>query len=216
MAPRGLPTNVASQANRVFVMTMLTDPSVKYRPFPQIDLPDRQWPSRTITSAPRWLSTDLRDGNQSLDRSDGCGEEEPLLRPAGRKSGSRRSRSASPPPGRPSSTSSRAWCARAGSPTTSLVQVLTQSREDLIRTSFESLEGARAAIVHLYNAVSARLARDRVRHGKARRSRTSPSTGAKVLRDEAAAARTPTGISNTRPRPSRPPSSIFRSSAARR
>ena len=45
---------------------MLRDPSVKYRPFPQVDLPDRQWPSRTITKAPRWLSTDLRDGNQAL------------------------------------------------------------------------------------------------------------------------------------------------------
>jgi 2-isopropylmalate synthase len=45
---------------------MLRDPSVKYRPFPQVDLPDRQWPSKTITKAPRWLSTDLRDGNQAL------------------------------------------------------------------------------------------------------------------------------------------------------
>src|SRR6188768_1358222 len=45
---------------------MLSDPSVKYRPFPQVDLPDRQWPSRTITRPPRWLSTDLRDGNQAL------------------------------------------------------------------------------------------------------------------------------------------------------
>ena len=45
---------------------MLRDPSTKYRPFPPIDLPDRQWPSRTITAAPRWLSTDLRDGNQAL------------------------------------------------------------------------------------------------------------------------------------------------------
>ena len=45
---------------------MLRDPSLKYRPFPQINLPDRQWPSRTITQAPRWLSTDMRDGNQAL------------------------------------------------------------------------------------------------------------------------------------------------------
>ena len=45
---------------------MLTDPSLKYRPFPQVDLPDRQWPSRVITAPPRWLSTDMRDGNQSL------------------------------------------------------------------------------------------------------------------------------------------------------
>ena len=45
---------------------MLTEPSLKYRPFPQVDLPDRQWPSRVITAPPRWLSTDMRDGNQSL------------------------------------------------------------------------------------------------------------------------------------------------------
>jgi 2-isopropylmalate synthase len=47
-------------------MTMLADPSQKYRPFPQVDLPDRQWPSALITKPPIWLSTDMRDGNQSL------------------------------------------------------------------------------------------------------------------------------------------------------
>ena len=47
-------------------MGMLKEPSRKYQPFPQVNLPDRQWPSRTITKAPRWLSTDLRDGNQSI------------------------------------------------------------------------------------------------------------------------------------------------------
>src|SRR6187200_643050 len=41
-------------------------PVERYRPYPPIDLPDRTWPSRTITAAPRWLSTDLRDGNQAL------------------------------------------------------------------------------------------------------------------------------------------------------
>ena len=41
-------------------------PCHRYRPFPAVDLPDRQWPGRTMTTAPRWLSTDLRDGNQAL------------------------------------------------------------------------------------------------------------------------------------------------------
>ena len=41
-------------------------PCHRYHPFPAVDLPDRKWPARTITSAPRWLSTDLRDGNQAL------------------------------------------------------------------------------------------------------------------------------------------------------
>lgn len=44
----------------------LKDPSKKYRPFPPLHLKDRQWPDKTITKAPRWLATDLRDGNQSL------------------------------------------------------------------------------------------------------------------------------------------------------
>src|SRR5690606_9957729 len=45
---------------------MKSYPAGKYRPFPTVDLPDRRWPSRTIDRAPRWLSTDLRDGNQAL------------------------------------------------------------------------------------------------------------------------------------------------------
>ena len=45
---------------------MLTDPSRKYRPFPPVKLPDRQWPSRVIDKHPIWMSTDLRDGNQSI------------------------------------------------------------------------------------------------------------------------------------------------------
>lgn len=47
-------------------MPMLADPSKKYRKFQPLNLPDRQWPSKTIDKPPRWLSTDLRDGNQSL------------------------------------------------------------------------------------------------------------------------------------------------------
>ncbi|MFZ4760258.1 MAG: 2-isopropylmalate synthase, partial [Burkholderiaceae bacterium] len=45
---------------------MMKSPAGKYRPFPPIDLPDRRWPSRVLDHAPRWLSTDLRDGNQAL------------------------------------------------------------------------------------------------------------------------------------------------------
>ena len=45
---------------------MLKDPSAKYRPFPAVQLPDRQWPNRTLTRAPMWCSVDLRDGNQAL------------------------------------------------------------------------------------------------------------------------------------------------------
>ena len=45
---------------------MLKDPSIKYRPFPPVRLPDRQWPNRVLTRAPIWCSVDLRDGNQAL------------------------------------------------------------------------------------------------------------------------------------------------------
>src|SRR5688572_24036165 len=45
---------------------MISQPSSKYRPFPPIDLPNRQWPGKTITAAPIWCSVDLRDGNQAL------------------------------------------------------------------------------------------------------------------------------------------------------
>jgi hypothetical protein len=51
---------------KALLMTMLKNPAAKYRAFGQINLPDRQWPSKLIEKAPRWLSTDLRDGNQSI------------------------------------------------------------------------------------------------------------------------------------------------------
>ena len=51
---------------------MLTNPCEKYSPYPPIALPDRRWPERQITTAPRWLSTDLRDGNQMENACIGC------------------------------------------------------------------------------------------------------------------------------------------------
>jgi 2-isopropylmalate synthase len=134
-------------------MPMLSDPARKYAPFPQISLPDRQWPSRTITAPPRWLSTDLRDGNQAIvDPMDAHKKNRffDLLCEIGVKEIE---------VGFPSAGQTEfdfiAGLVRSGRvPDDVLVQVLTQSREDLIRTSFASLEGAHAAIVHLYNAVS--------------------------------------------------------------
>ena len=164
-------------------MPMLQDPSTKYRPIPQIDLPDRQWPSQTITAPPRWLSTDLRDGNQAL--IDPMNAEKKrrffdLLVDVGVKEIE---------VGFPSAGATEfdfiSGLVKSGRiPDDVMVQVLTQSREDLIRTSFPSLTGARAAIVHLYNAVSPawrevvfNMTRDQVRNIAAE--------GAKVMRDEA-------------------------------
>ena len=165
-------------------MTMLKNPAAKYRPFPQIDLPDRQWPSRTITHAPRWLSTDLRDGNQSL--VDPMGAEKKtrffeLLLGVGLKEIEI---------GFPAAGATEfdfiSGLVRSGRiPDDVLVQVLTQSREDLIKTSFESLEGAQAAIVHLYNAVSP-LWRHVVFGMERPEIKAIAVAGAKALRDQAA------------------------------
>ena len=132
---------------------MLTDPSQKYRPFPQVDLPNRQWPSAVITSPPRWLSTDMRDGNQSL--IDPMNAEKKrrffdLLIKVGVKEIE---------VGFPSAGATEfdfiSGLVRDGAiPDDVFPQVLTQAREDLIATTFESLRGAKKAIVHVYNAVS--------------------------------------------------------------
>ena len=132
---------------------MLTDPSQKYRPFPQVDLPNRQWPSAIITSPPRWLSTDMRDGNQSL--IDPMNAEKKrrffdLLIKVGVKEIE---------VGFPSAGATEfdfiSGLVRDGAiPDDVFPQVLTQAREDLIATTFESLRGAKKAIVHVYNAVS--------------------------------------------------------------
>ncbi|BDW82512.1 2-isopropylmalate synthase [Erythrobacter sp. Dej080120_24] len=163
---------------------MLKNPSAKYRPFPQINLPDRQWPGRVIDTAPRWLSTDLRDGNQSIiDPMDAVKKRRffDLLVEVGVKEIE---------VGFPSAGATEfdfiSGLVKSGViPDDVIVQVLTQSREDLIRTSFDSLRGARAAIVHLYNAVSPAW-RDIVFRMSKMQVREIAMTGAKVMRDEAA------------------------------
>ena len=165
-------------------MPMLKHPSDKYRGFGQINLPDRQWPSQLITRAPRWLSTDLRDGNQSIiDPMDAVKKRRffDLLVEIGVKEIE---------VGFPSAGATEfdfiAGLVQSGEiPDDVTVQVLTQSRADLIRTSFDSLTDARAAIVHLYNAVSPawrdivfRMSKDEVK--------AIAVAGAKVMRDEAA------------------------------
>jgi 2-isopropylmalate synthase len=165
-------------------MSMLKDPSQKYRPFPQVPLPDRQWPSRTITAPPRWLSTDLRDGNQSIiDPMDAVKKNRffDMLVQIGIKE----IEIGFPAAGKTEFDFIQALVRSGNIPDDVIVQVLTQSREDLIRTSFDSLEGAKQAIVHMYNAVSPawrdivfRMSRDEVRE--------IAVSGAKLLRDEAA------------------------------
>jgi 2-isopropylmalate synthase len=165
-------------------MAMLHDPSRKYRPFPQVPLADRQWPSRTITQPPRWLSTDLRDGNQAIvDPMDAVKKNRffDLLVEIGVKE----IEIGFPAAGQTEFDFISGLVRSGRVPGDVIVQVLTQSREDLIRTSFASLESAEKAIVHLYNAVSPawreivfRMTPDEVRQVAV--------NGAKIMRDEAA------------------------------
>jgi 2-isopropylmalate synthase len=165
-------------------MTMLKDPSVKYRPFPQIQLENRQWPSQVITKAPRWLSTDLRDGNQAL--IDPMGAEKKtrffdLLVQVGLKE----IEVGFPSAGATEFDFIRGLVDNGRIPEDVLVQVLTQSRADLIERSFESLAGVHAAIVHLYNAVSP-LWRTVVFGMEKPEIRAIAENGAKAMRDQAA------------------------------
>jgi 2-isopropylmalate synthase len=164
---------------------MLRDPSVKYRPFPTIDLPDRQWPSRTITHPPRWLSTDLRDGNQALiDPMDV--EKKTRLFDLLVNVGLKEIEVGFPSAGATEFDFIAGLIGSGRVPDDVTVQVLTQSRRDLIETSFASLRGARRAIVHLYNAVSP--AWRRIVFGMTRDEvKAIAVEGAKVLRDQAAA-----------------------------
>ena len=165
-------------------MSMLKDPSVKYRPFPQINLPDRQWPGRTITKAPRWLSTDLRDGNQSLIDPMGA-EKKSRFFDLLVKVGLKEIEVGFPSAGATEFDFIRGLVDSGRVPDDVLIQVLTQSREDLIRTSFESLAGAPAAIVHVYNAVSP-LWRNVVFGLEKPQIKEIARQGATFLRDQAA------------------------------
>ncbi|AOH85360.1 2-isopropylmalate synthase [Sphingomonas panacis] len=164
---------------------MLRDPSTKYRPFPQIDLPNREWPSRTITKAPRWLSTDLRDGNQALiDPMDA--EKKTRMFDLLVKVGLKEIEVGFPSAGATEFDFISGLVKTGRIPDDVTVQVLTQSRRDLIQTSFESLRGAPKAIVHLYNAVSP--AWRKIVFGLSREEiKQIAIDGAKILRDCAAA-----------------------------
>ncbi len=163
---------------------MLRNPSTKYRPFPQINLPDRQWPNQTITKAPRWLSTDMRDGNQALiDPMDA--EKKTRFFDLLLKVGLKEIEVGFPSAGATEFDFISGLVTSGRIPDDVAIQVLTQSREDLIRTSFESLRGARTAIVHLYNAVSPAW-RKIVFQMEQADVKNIAIAGAKIMRDEAA------------------------------
>ena len=129
-------------------------PIHKYRPYDQVDISDRTWPDNRITAAPRWLSTDLRDGNQALiDPMSPARKREmfDLLVAMGYKE----IEVGFPASGQTDFDFVRSIIEEEGAiPDDVTISVLTQAREDLIERTVESLKGARRATVHLYNATA--------------------------------------------------------------
>ena len=133
---------------------MLSNPATKYRPFELgLDMSDRTWPDRITTKAPRWLSTDLRDGNQAL--ADPMDVDKKLMFfNLLVKIGLKEIEVGFPSASQTEFDFVRKLIEENLIPDDVTIQVLTQSREDLIKRSFEALRGAKKAIVHLYNATS--------------------------------------------------------------
>ncbi|AET40167.1 2-isopropylmalate synthase LEU4 Ecym_5413 [Eremothecium cymbalariae DBVPG len=130
---------------------LLRDPSSKYKPFSRINLPNRQWPDKRITKAPRWLSSDLRDGNQSLPDPMSI-EQKKLLFHKLIEIGFKEIEVSFPSASQTDFDFTR--YAVENAPDDVAIQCLVQSREHLIRRTVEALSGAKNAIVHTYLATS--------------------------------------------------------------
>ncbi|HVS76913.1 MAG TPA: 2-isopropylmalate synthase [Steroidobacteraceae bacterium] len=132
---------------------MLIDPSAKYRPFPPVELTDRQWPARRVAAAPVWCSTDLRDGNQALFEPMGKARKlrlfEVLL-----TIGFKHIEVGFPSASQVDFDVTRTLIEEERIPEDVTPMVLTQAREDLVERTVASLRGARRAIVHVYNATA--------------------------------------------------------------
>src|SRR4051812_5800518 len=128
-------------------------PIGRYAPFPAVDLPDRTWPGKTITKAPRWLSTDLRDGNQALidpmNPTRKLAMFELLVR-----MGYKEIEVGFPASGQTDFDFIRQLIEEDRVPDDVRISVLTQAREELIERTVQSLAGASHATVHLYNATA--------------------------------------------------------------
>ena len=126
----------------------------KYRPFVPLDLRDRTWPDRKLVKAPRWCSVDLRDGNQALiDPMDP--ERKRRLFETLVRMGFKEIEVGFPSASQPDYDFVRLLIEENLVPDDVLIQVLVQCRPELIERTYESLHGARRAIVHFYNSTSA-------------------------------------------------------------
>ena len=132
---------------------MLKNPATKYSSFKPINLTDRQWPSRVITRAPIWMSTDLRDGNQALFEPMNAERKMRMFKTLV-QIGFKEIEVAFPSASQTDFNFVRELIEGGHIPDDVTIEVLTQARDDLIERTFESLRGVPRAIVHLYNATA--------------------------------------------------------------
>jgi 2-isopropylmalate synthase len=132
---------------------MLKEPSNKYRPFPPVRLRGRQWPNRVLKRAPIWCSVDLRDGNQALAIPMNVSQKLELFQTLV-KCGFKEIEVGFPSASNTEFTFNRRLIEENRAPDDVWLQVLVQAREDLIERTFESLVGAKKAIIHMYNSTS--------------------------------------------------------------
>jgi 2-isopropylmalate synthase len=132
---------------------MLKNRISKYRPFPPVHLPDRRWPGRTLSRAPIWCSVDLRDGNQALAVPMNVSQKLEMFQTLV-ACGFKEIEVGFPSASNTEFTFNRRLIEEKRVPADVWLQVLVQAREDLIERTFQSLAGARKAIIHLYNSTS--------------------------------------------------------------
>ncbi|KAH7920133.1 2-isopropylmalate synthase [Leucogyrophana mollusca] len=130
---------------------MLIDPSQKYKPYTPLRLDNRQWPKKTFSKPPIWLSTDLRDGNQALANPMTADQKLTFFRLLV-KCGFKEIEVAYPAASETDFSFVRYLIENGEIPDDVWIQVLTPAREDLIRRSFEAVAGAKHVIIHMYNA----------------------------------------------------------------
>lgn len=132
---------------------MLNNPAAKYRPFPAVPLENRQWPSRSITTPPIWMSTDLRDGNQALIEPMSVEKKLRFFKMLV-KVGIKEIEVGFPSASQTDFDFVRMLVNDEHIPDDVTIIVLTQARDELIRRTVESAVGAKRAIVHVYNSVA--------------------------------------------------------------
>ena len=147
---------------------MLKNPSNKYRAFPAIDIPDRTWPSRAITQAPIWLSSDLRDGNQSLIEPMDAAKKMRFFKTLVQV-GLKGNRGGLPSASQTDFDFVRELIEGGHIPDDVTIQVLTQAREDLITRTFEVAERRQAGHRPLLQRHRAELPPHRLQSGQGRR-----------------------------------------------